>query len=236
MNRIIFIKTERQLQPPVNHKVLRNSIFFLLPYSIVLVISIAVLLQYSKADIHLFLNQFHSDFFDLFFCNITFLGDGLFIIPIAVLLLFHSLRSTVYLVTAYLSTGLVAQLLKRFIFEDCARPVKYFHDQAALHLVNGVQMLSGHSFPSGHATSAFTLFLGLSLISRNKFIQIACFLLACIVAYSRVYLSQHFLADIVAGSLIGTLGTLGFYKVFYRQDRKWHKWSPQKIYGHEKSR
>lgn len=152
------------------------------------------------------------------------------------LLLFHSLRSSVYLVTVYLSTGLVAQLLKKFIFEDCVRPVKYFHDQAALHLVNGVQMLSGHSFPSGHATSAFALFLGLSLISRNKFIQIACFLLACIVAYSRVYLSQHFLADIVAGSLIGTLGTLGFYMVFYSQDRKWHKWSPQKIYGHEKNR
>ncbi len=218
------------------YKVFRNNVYFLLSYFIILVFSIAVLLHYSKADIHLFLNQFHSSFADWFFRHITFLGDGMFIILLAALLLFHSLRSSIYLITAYLSTGLITQILKRFIFDDCARPIGFFDSQATLHLVNGVQMLSGHSFPSGHATSAFALFLGLSLITRNKFIQIACFLLACIVAYSRVYLSQHFLGDIVAGSMIGTLGALILYMVFFKQDRDWHKWSLQSISWHEKKR
>jgi membrane-associated phospholipid phosphatase len=220
----------------MNHKVLRNNIYFPFPYFICLVISAIILIHYAKPDIHLFFNQFHSSFADCFFRYITFLGDGMFIIIIAVLLLFHSLRSSIYLVSAYLSTGLITQVLKRFIFDDCVRPARYFDDQGALHLVNGVHLLSGHSFPSGHATSAFALFLGLAIIGKNKFIQMACFLLACTVAYSRVYLSQHFLVDIVAGSLIGSLGALGFYMVLYRRDRNWHKWSLQKIYWNEKNR
>jgi len=218
------------------YKVLRNNIFFLFPYAIVLVISAIFLIQYDKPDIHLFLNQFHSCFADWFFRHITFLGDGILIIILALLLLFHSLRSTLYLLCAYLSTGLITQILKRFIFDDCARPIRYFDDQAALHLVKGVHMLSGHSFPSGHAASAFALFLGLAVIGKNKIVQMVFFLLACTVAYSRVYLSQHFLVDIVAGSMIGSMGALGFCIVFYRHDRNWHKWSLQKIYSNEKNR
>ncbi len=206
-------------------KALRNSQFFLLPYSMLLVIATIFLLQYSKADIHLSLNRYNSPFLDWFFRHITFLGDGLFLIIPVLLLLFFSLRSSVYLLTAYLSSGLVIQVLKRFLFEDCVRPYKYFADSSALHLVNGVQLFSGHSFPSGHATSAFAMFLCFALICRRWYIQEACLFLACIVAYSRVYLSQHFLIDIVAGSLVGTVGALGFYLVFYRRDREWHRWS-----------
>jgi membrane-associated phospholipid phosphatase len=206
------------------YKVLKNNLFFLLPYVITLLIIVPFLFLFSKAEIHLYLNQFHSTFLDGFFRAITFLGNGNFLFIPCILLLFYSLRSVVYIATAYLSTGLVAQLLKRFIFEDYARPVKFFHDAKTLYLVQGVPLLSGHSFPSGHATSAFALFLCLSVISRNRYIQMLCFITACFVAYSRVYLSQHFLVDIVAGSLIGILGALGCYLVFYRKDLKWHNW------------
>jgi membrane-associated phospholipid phosphatase len=214
-------------------KVLKNNLFFLLPYAITILVVASVLLLHSKTEIHLWINAYHSDFFDCFFRHITFLGDGLFLIIPAVLLLFYSLRSTVYLLTAYLSTGLVVQILKKLVFTDCVRPVKYFHDIAPLHLVDGVRVLSGHSFPSGHAASAFALFLCLAVIGRNRTIQLSCFVIACLVAFSRVYLSQHFLVDIFAGSLIGTLGTLALYPVFYRKDLKWHQWSLKKRIGYE---
>lgn len=164
-------------------KVLRNNLFFLIPYTLLLLGAGCVLLLYPKGDIHLWINQFYSPFFDRFFRLITLLGDGWFVTLPVVLLLFVSLRDSVYVLIAYLSTGLVAQILKRFVFEDCIRPFRYFQDNVQLHLVDGVRMLSGHSFPSGHSTSAFALFLSLALISRNRTIKMLSFIIAAVVAF-----------------------------------------------------
>jgi len=207
------------------YKVLKNSLFFLIPYAIILLASGFILAIYSKPDIHIWLNRYNSGFSDWVFSHVTFLGDGIFVICIALVLLFYSLRSSVFLLTSYLSSGLVVQILKRVVFADYQRPAKYFNDTVQLHLVEGVRLLNEHSFPSGHSASAFALFLSLAVISRNRYIQVICFILACTVAYSRVYLSQHFLVDIFAGSLIGVIGTLTLYVVFYKRDLKWHHWS-----------
>jgi membrane-associated phospholipid phosphatase len=212
------------------YKILRDNAFFLLPYIVVLLILIPIFIIFSKTEIHLWINQYNSDFSDWFFKHITFLGNGIFIVLLSILLLFGSLRHTVYILTAYVSTGLFTQILKRVFFENVIRPPRYFSNVASLHLVDGVKMLSGQSFPSGHATSSFALFFCLALISTNRYIKLACFIMACLVAFSRVYLSQHFLIDIYAGSIIGTAGAIVFYQVFFQNDRNWHAWTVQKLF------
>ena len=72
-------------------------------------------------------------------------------------------------------------------------------------------MHSFHSFPSGHTAVAFGLFCLLALISSNKMIGVVCFFIALFVAFSRVYLSQHFFLDIYIGSLIGVVATVLSY-------------------------
>jgi len=213
-------------------KTLKDNLLFFVPYIIALLIAIVVLFSSNKGEIHLYINQFHSTFFDVLFALLTFLGDGLFLIIPALILLFLSLRHFVFLVSAYFSSGLFTQILKRVFFGDVMRPSKFFED-ADLYLIEGVDMLSGRSFPSGHATSAFALFLSLALIIPNRYIKVLCFILACLVAFSRVYLSQHFLIDITAGSLIGVAGTLAFYQLFYRDNRKWHAWSVKQVFKYE---
>ncbi|MDP4276824.1 MAG: phosphatase PAP2 family protein, partial [Bacteroidota bacterium] len=42
-------------------------------------------------------------------------------------------------------------------------------------------------------------------------VKIGCLLLACLVGYSRLYLLQHFLTDVVAGSLIGMVSAAFCY-------------------------
>ncbi len=80
------------------YNTLKNNAFFLLPY---LIVSAdphpQSLLIFSKPDIHLWINQFHSPFFDWIFKYLTFLGDGLFIIIPALVLLFFSLRHFAFL-------------------------------------------------------------------------------------------------------------------------------------------
>lgn len=202
---------------------LRQNRWFFVPYGIVLVTILPVLLVTPKADLHLWLNAYHNRFFDGFFRIMTWMGDGLILSAAGLAFILFSFRTSFYVLSTYLGTGLLVQVLKRLVFPDVLRPVRYFQDAANLHLVDGLKMLTSRSFPSGHAASAFAFFLCLALIVRNHAFKFVCFMLALLVAYSRVYLSQHFLVDIYAGSVIGVLGALMLYWVFYRSDKAWHQ-------------
>jgi membrane-associated phospholipid phosphatase len=215
-------------------KTLIDNKIFLIPYLILLICLVPFPLIYEKGQIHLFINQYHHAFSDVLFALLTFLGDGLFLIIPVIILLFISLRHVVFITVAYFSTGIVTQILKRVFFEDVLRPSKFLKD-VDLYLIEGVDMLSGRSFPSGHSTSAFALFISLALISKKPYIKLSCFVIACLVAFSRVYLSQHFLIDIMAGSFIGCIGALAFYQLFYYNERSWYSWKIQKALGYERN-
>jgi undecaprenyl-diphosphatase len=58
------------------------------------------------------------------------------------------------------------------------------------------------AFPSGHATSAFT---AASLLSHGTPLGALYFLLAALVASSRVYVRMHHASDVLAGAALGIL-------------------------------
>lgn len=62
----------------------------------------------------------------------------------------------------------------------------------------------GYSFPSGHATVIFAFASVFSSESRKKKFYLAAFILAVLVALSRVFLNYHTYVDILVGALIGT--------------------------------
>ena len=74
--------------------------------------------------------------------------------------------------------------------------------------VEGVHLHHYHSFPSGHTTAAFALFMTLCLLTDKKPLHFIYFILAALGGYSRIYLSQHFAIDVFAGSIIGVTGAL----------------------------
>lgn len=59
------------------------------------------------------------------------------------------------------------------------------------------------SFPSGHSSRAFTMF-GV-LASFYKEYIIGFYLIAILIAFSRLYLGVHYLSDVIFGSLIGVI-------------------------------
>lgn len=72
------------------------------------------------------------------------------------------------------------------------------------------------SFPSGHSQVLFTVATTAALIwpkYRNLFLFLALFL-----AFTRVTIQQHFLSDVIAGALVGYLGTIWL-----------HHYSPNKL-------
>jgi undecaprenyl-diphosphatase len=59
------------------------------------------------------------------------------------------------------------------------------------------------SFPSGHAVTGFALAYVLSRAYPKA--SPLFYLLAIMIALSRVYLATHFLSDVVAGAAVGLL-------------------------------
>jgi membrane-associated phospholipid phosphatase len=195
--------------------------WFYLPYIVVMVVCGYFVIQFTKADIHIWLNQRHSVCFDVFFKYLTYLGDGSLLPLYIVIMLMIRFRGVLLLVVVFLLSGLFTQLLKRLVFEDMARPIKYFEGNYHLHLVQGVKQYCCNSFPSGHSATAFGVFFCLALIARQNWLKLLMFILAGLVAYSRVYLSQHFLVDIMAGSFVGLLTAVFCYPWIYSINKTW---------------
>jgi membrane-associated phospholipid phosphatase len=185
------------------YDICKKNKVFLIPYIGFLLIVFPVMILLPKAEIHLFINGYYSSFCDFFFRYITLLGSGAAPFIIGVVFLFYSLRNAFFIAASASLAGVLAQVLKRMVFFDAARPLSYFRDIAELHIVKGVDMYCSHSFPSGHSATIFALCFALALLTNNNLIKFSLFLLAFVVAFSRVYLSQHFLNDIYAGSIIG---------------------------------
>lgn len=163
---------------------------------------------------HLLINQVHHSILDSVMKVWTLLGDGGWTLIIVCTALFFRMRYFFILAISYALSGLSAQLMKRLVFRGVPRPEKFFelnHIDYELYIVPGYDPHSWHSFPSGHTATAFGLFFGISLILRSKWLQVLCLILAVGVAYSRVYLSEHFLVDVVGGAVIGIASAYGAF-------------------------
>ena len=195
--------------------------FYLFIYLIILFFLGYILLRNGKVQIHEAINKHvGNSYVDFFFKYITHLGDGLLAFIIIFILLFISMKKSLYILLSYLSAAMISTLIKYIYYPNIFRPHStygYFLKEKKLILVDGVIMSSIRSFPSGHALSAFALFFCLLFMTKNHGLKILYFLLAVTASFSRVYISQHWLIDIYAGSIIGTVFSVLFYFIFYNR-------------------
>lgn len=162
-----------------------------------------VLMTVPKAAIHLWINQYHSPVFDALFKTITIFGDGITAVLLVVFLLFVRFRFALMMAVSNIACSVIVQSLKHTLFEGSVRPHEFFKNIHPLYFVPGVDMYSFNSFPSGHSATIFTTCTLLCFMVRKQSLRCVLLFAAFLVAFSRVYLSQHFLGDIYAGSLIG---------------------------------
>ncbi|WP_131538386.1 phosphatase PAP2 family protein [Pedobacter nototheniae] len=173
-------------------------------------------LLFSKTESFIFLNGFHCTWLNNFFSIYTFLGDGLIFLAVTLLFIFlKKKKKAATLLLGYLTSGFIAQALKRIFYFP--RPKVYFESTAFQYkyFLPGITLHGSNSFPSGHTTSAFCLATILILVFKKHKICIPCFIIAVMVGYSRIYLAQHFLQDVVLGAFLGVLfGLLSYYFVY----------------------
>ena len=187
----------------------KNAAFFI-PYLIFLCAGGIVLFLWNKTDIHLYINRYHNPTADLFFSAWTNLGLGVMIIPVALILAFIRFRYMLISVLGFLLTFIINDSLK--VIFHASRPASVFEQlHQSIYLVPNVQMYTSDSFPSGHTATGICMFCLLALYTKNNLLKTIYFIIALLIAYSRMYLSEHFLRDVYAASIIGVVCALATY-------------------------
>lgn len=158
------------------------------------------------------LEKIRNPFLDEVFKILTKLGEY-YPFLVAVILIFtieKSRKNALFLAGMGGLVSIISGMLKHFFSHP--RPAVFLEEKGWLphiQLTNDLTLHVGYqSFPSGHTFLAFAFFTFIALkYSKMKinWVQIACFLCAFSVGFSRVYLVQHFVKDIYLGSILGFL-------------------------------
>ena len=201
---------------------MKRYLAFYIPYLVFVLALVVLILCNEKAGLHLWLTSFNCPAGDVFFHYYTYVGDWVPYVVVAGLL-FYRYRAALFVLVSQLATGLVSIIIKQTWNEP--RPVLYFKEHfpaVQLHRIVGEQLHSTHSFPSGHTITAFAFFLALSYFTKKPLLHFLYFVMALLVGYSRIYLSQHFAVDVLVGSVIGVTVTI---LCKYYLDKKELKWA-----------
>lgn len=155
--------------------------------------------------VFIFAKGYYHDSVHIAFRWLTKLGEELgFVLGVILVVLYANKRALAGYVLASLITLIVVWVLKHYVYPDAARPAIYLErlNFEFLHPTDH-QLNRSYSFPSGHTTAAFTYFFFVALCSRHIVLTTTCMSLAILTGVSRIYLTQHFVVDVVAGSLLG---------------------------------
>ncbi len=206
---------------------------FLYPYLLLLMMSILLMLIFTKEEIYFAVNHRHTVFTDVFFANVTQLGASEGCIWISIVVTLINFRKGFLLSSSYLLNFVISQTIKHLV--KAPRPHLFFIKKlSGIYLVKGIVMLDANSFPSGHSVSAFTAAVVLTYTTKNKYWGVILLLIAVLVAYSRLYLSEHFLIDVTAGSALGVFVTLVWLYFIDRQPFLQTKGWNRGIFGSKK--
>ena len=172
--------------------------------------------SFERIDQLLLINGANNAFADIVFQGLTSIAEVVFPILLLVYLIrFQKAYALPYVYSYALSTGLI-QVLKHFVFSEALRPLAYFASSGLKwHLVEGLPIHSYNSMPSGHTGAAFFMFFWVAVLLRRWHWGLFAGLVAVGVAYSRVYLFQHFPVDTLVGAAIGVSSSALFYSIHY---------------------
>lgn len=139
-------------------------------------------------------------FLDYVMPRLTSIGNGGFIWLVSAALMLISRkyrRNGIELLSGLAGSVVIGNLLLKNLIAR-QRPC-WIND--AVNLLIAVP--TDYSFPSGHTMSSFVA--AAIIMHTNKKWGITAYILAALIAFSRLYLYVHFPTDIIAGAVIGTL-------------------------------
>ena len=134
---------------------------------------------------------------------ITSMGDSGFIwIVIAIILLAQKKYRKVGIIL--LSALLLNLVLGEVIIKNIVQRPRVFNTYPDISII--INPPDSYSFPSGHTASSFTAAMLIGYYLKKW--RYGAYILASLIAFSRLYLFVHYPTDIICGILLGTISAL----------------------------
>jgi len=150
---------------------------------------------------------------------ITKFGDSIYyiIIPLIIYILSNNRfieKLSILVFSSTIISGIVINIIKVIV-------ARYRPPMLLEHNLYGFKTFDigylVNSFPSGHATTAFSVYVALALVfPKFKYFFIV---IAILIASSRVLLTAHYFSDIIIGAMIGTFTSIFLYEKIFFQSR-----------------
>ncbi len=148
-------------------------------------------------------NNLRSPSLTPFFKAVSDYGVIILGVYVALMLLWEK-RRIFPIASACVISGLLGDFMKDYLKKLVMRP-RPFLDVPSL--VPAIKPPKSFSFPSGHTTLAFSVAFIISRILPKRY-SIPAFLIAALVAFSRLYLGVHYPSDILGGICAGYVAGL----------------------------
>lgn len=167
----------------------------------------------------LFINSYHSPFFDTLMMGIS---ARFFWAPFYALLIFFIFKEKKwygFLVLVFVALTITAgDQISVHLFKNVFHRLRPTHQPGVENLVHVVNGYRGglYGFISSHATNSFSVLALLTHLFRNKYkwIHWALWIWALLIIYSRMYLGVHYPGDILGGVIVGYLIGTGLYYLY----------------------
>ncbi|MBV4425721.1 phosphatase PAP2 family protein [Clostridium tyrobutyricum] len=169
--------------------------------------------QFDNSILQFIQNNMHGYIMDKLMILVTSLGDmGIIWIAIAILLIANKkYRHIGYMTVMAIILGAVfGEVILKHIFQ---RPRPFI----AVHTLNVlISKPTSSSFPSGHTTAAFAA-AGILSECFKKY-GVAFWILAVLIAFSRLYLYMHYPTDVMGGIALGLICSRLTFYIFKRYE------------------
>lgn len=145
------------------------------------------------------IQSMRTPFFDWLMPIITAMGDGgaVWLVMTALLLIFPKTRKTGMVILLGLA---IQAILCNVVLKPLTARIRPYDVNTAIQLL--IEPQWDYSFPSGHTAASFAAAWGLEFMGKRR-LATAAMILACLIAFSRLYLYVHYPTDVIAGILIG---------------------------------
>lgn len=220
--KLIFVRSAIVLRKKnLTMQIVKERLF---PFFLILLVAIPVLFL-DKVTLMQDVNQYRTHFLDIFFIKASALGNAytaLFLLPLVFRFKF---KWAAIFITGFLIQAFIVILFKKGLFHGELRPLLFFRRSGLMdtvQLISGLKVRHVNTFPSGHTATIFYLVSFFALLARNKVASWILLLIGMVVGFSRIYLFQHWYADVYVGMLFGILSSILAYIIIKSNPRVWH--------------
>lgn len=153
-----------------------------------------------------------------FMLGITYLGDEIAFLVIALILFWCIDKRNGYYILAVGFVGTIANQFMKLWFRI---PRPWILDENFTILEQAREGASGYSFPSGHTQSSVGTFGSIAYTTKNKLIRYAAIVIAVLVPFSRMYIGVHTPLDVLVAAAMAVVLIFLLRPLFFKNNGKY---------------